>query len=80
MKESIAKSRIIVEELFYDEHAITQWQYEMLQGVISGAEEANGHIAISAIARLFTHDVLEKIRASHTDAEARRFISLHLNQ
>lgn len=78
-KEEINKAKDIVSNLFYDDKAITQWQWELLIGILSEAQEVvKNNIVLAAVSGSFDHDIIEKIRKSASDAEARRYLKSHI--
>jgi hypothetical protein len=78
-KKETQKARNIIEELFYDEKAITQWQYELLEMVVNVAQtKVKNNYDLSNVSSSFNHEIISKIRNSQSDAEARRIISNHI--
>ena len=43
--QDILKAKNIIEELFYDEHSITQWQYEILETVVMNIPAASSGVS-----------------------------------
>lgn len=77
-KEELNKARNIIEELFFDEKHITQWQYELLTEAINIAGiKVKNNCDLAHVSGSFNHDIIEKIRKSQSDAEARRKIAEH---
>lgn len=72
--EGIDRAKNIVDDLFHDEKAITQWQWEHLMFIIGLAEN---NVKNAQMVR-FGHDVIQRIRESSSDAEARKIISSHI--
>lgn len=78
-KEEINKAKDIVDNLFYDDKAITQWQWELLIGILSEAQEVvKNNIVLAAVSDSFDHEIIEKVRNSQSDAEARRHLQNHI--
>lgn len=79
MTGDIQKARNIIEELFYDDKALTQWEFEHLIEIVDLANiKLSAMVDIQRIPGSFNHDIISKIRNSNSDAEARRIISAHI--
>lgn len=73
------KAQNIIESLFFDEKQITQWQYNLLSDVVKVAKiKSESELNKLSIAASFNHEIIEKIRKSSTDAEARKIIDIHI--
>jgi hypothetical protein len=78
-KEEIQKARNIIEELFYDEKVITQWQYELLEMIVNVAQiKVKNNCDLARVSSSFNHETISKIRNSQSDAEVRRIIAAHI--
>jgi polyhydroxyalkanoate synthesis regulator phasin len=79
MRKNTLKAKQIVEELFFDEHVVTQWQYELLAEILNIADEVvKNYDLLAIVSNSFSHEIIEKIRNSKSDAEARRYIKQHI--